>query len=306
MAARNALWAPAHVVNQRYPAGNTGGNPDQAPSLIYAGHGILDDRLPYNKYNSANGAGVLGWYGEFPVLIQQAPSALTTTAIAAAQVPVAATPLTLVSSTGAGITVLATTFLAMPSLTTIPVGALAIDGNPAYFRLGYNFFTAFHDPAHSIARNVQIASVGNDSSATATVVGYDLYGYLMSETITLTNASTAVGKKAFKWIISITPAGTLSGSNVSVGQGDVYGLPIRADRFGAQLLIAWNAAVITANTGFVAAVTTTATTTTGDVRGTYAVQSASDATKRLDIRLSPMINSMSSNISQGLWGVPQA
>jgi hypothetical protein len=96
----------------------------------------------------------------------------------------------------------------------------------------------------------------------------------------------------------------LSGSNVTVGTGDVFGFPLRAD-FVHEVSIYWNSAAITASTGFVAAVTTSpATATTGDVRGTYAVQSSSDATKRLAILIRPSVANISS--TAGLLGVTQA
>lgn len=305
--ATNALNAPGHIIGHRPALGNALQGPNDAPSLVFGGVGILDHRLIYNLANSANAGIVVGWYGN-GYCVNAVPSALTTTAIAAAQVPVSGTPMTLVSATGAGITKMAASFLCMPSLNTIPVGMLAIDGLPGYQRFGLGVFSAFYDPSKFIGRTVAIASVGNDSAGTFLVAGWDFYGYPQSELITGANAGTATGKKAFKFISSITPGGTMSGSNASAGQSDVYGLPLRADQFG-QTSIVYNAAAITANTGFVAADTTTpATTTTGDVRGTYAVQSASNATKRLEIKVEPSIVALAAaaGVAVGLFGVTPA
>ena len=97
---------------------------------------------------------------------------------------------------------------------------------------------------------------------------------------------------------STTPAG-----NVSGGTGDVIGLPLRSDYCG-DLRIVYNNAAITASTGYTAADTTSpATTTTGDVRGTYALQTASNNSRRLQIFLSPPAANCAT--ITGLLGVAQ-
>lgn len=277
-------------------------NPDLGPSTFWGGTALFDLRmgyLPGGNYTDK----IYGFIhsGTFCVL-DQAPSALSAVNIAAAQVPVAATPLTLVSSSGAGITVNQTVM--NPATGQNVTGLLVIDGLPGYLTFGTNASLAMYDPTKAIARNLRFTSVGNDSAATATIVGYDIYGFRMTETVTLSNATVASGKKAFKFIQSITPAGTLSGSNLSVGTGDVFGYPLRTDNFFYGR-VAWNNAFITATTGYLAAVTTNpATATTGDVRGTYGVQSASDGTKRLQIFMEiPPANIGSVT---GLFGVTQA
>lgn len=302
MAARTAFYAPAHRIANKTALGNVSQGPDLAPSLDYGLNGLLDHRVPYNSLG-ANGC-VVGWFMEAP-LVDAVPSTLTTTAIAAAQVPVAGTNMTLVSSTGAGITVLASSMQALGSGNTIAAGSLAIDGAPGYQKFGTNSITTFYDPATALCRNIQIASVGNDSGGTFTVAGADFYGYPMTETITGANAGTATGKKAFKFVYSVTPGGTLSGANASVGQGDKYGLPIRAPSAG-YIFGVWNAIAITGAGTFTAPDTTSpATATTGDVRGTYLVGSASNATKRLTMYVRPYIGAMQANMTTGLFGVAQ-
>jgi len=126
----------------------------------------------------------------------------------------------------------------------------------------------------------------------------------MSEVIAAPASATTVnGKKAFKYISSVVPAFT-DAHNYSVGTTDIYGFPLRSDFF-SDVAINYNATAVTANTGYVAAVTTSpATTTTGDVRGTYALQSAADASKRLAIR--QFILPANMNSITGLFGVTQA
>jgi hypothetical protein len=282
-------------------------SPNAAPSMDLGGHGIQDPRMPWNTGNSSAGAQAIGWYisGPHPV-IDYVPSTLSSVAIAAAQVPVAGTPLVLVSSTGGGITVAAAAQFVLPSLNTVPSGSLLIDTAPAVIRYGSSDYTVFYDPATIVGRNIQILSVGDDHLATFTVAGYDTYGYPLHETITGSSGApgTAVGKKAFKWVTSVTPAGTLSGSNVSVGQGDTYGLPMLLNSIWS-LTGFWNNLLVTgAGTPVIADTTAVATATTGDVRGTYLVGSASNGPKRLQLFMHPSLSQMVSlGMVQGIVGV---
>ena len=286
-------------------------NPDAGPSLFYSGAGLLDPRPAFTYKGSGNGGG--GVYGfsssSYIPVIQAVPSLLAVNNIAASQTPVAATPLTLVTSTAAGITVGVAITNANSGATV--TGLLGID----YVATSYTTFgqgatgsggpIRLWNPAALIARAVRIVSAGDDSGGTYTIRGYDIYGFPMTETLTGASGApgTATGKKAFKYIASVTPAGTLSGSAVTVGTTDVYGLPLRAD-YVSETSISMASAWITASTGFVAAVTTSpATATTGDVRGTYLLQTASDGTRRLAIFQTPLISNIGS--ITGMFGVTQ-
>jgi hypothetical protein len=116
---------------------------------------------------------------------------------------------------------------------------------------------------------------------TVTVTGFDLYGQPMSEAITSSAAvSTAVnGKKAFLQVTSVSVSGA-TGTALTVGTTDILGLPVRVFN------VAYIASVKSNNTlaqdagTFVAADTNTATTTTGDVRGTYVPATASNGIVR--------------------------
>lgn len=276
-------------------------NLDRSPSLFDQATALLDPRAAYTYITgSVNQAS--GFYMAPEIqTINVVPSQLAANNIAASQVPVAGTALTLVAATGAGVTVgvsinRADTGVAVTSLR-------ALDGAASRVSMGQSGAVGIWDPTTLLARNVRITSVGVDTGATFTIAGYDIYGYPMTETITGASATVASGKKAFKYIASVTPAGTLSGSAVTVGTGDVIGLPLRADYFG-DIVVVYNNAAVTASTGFLAAVTTSpATATTGDVRGTYALQSASDGSKRLQIYQSPQLSNITS--STGLFGVTQ-
>lgn len=256
------------------------------PSLFWGGAGLIDPRQSYQPGQDYT-VPILGWTGLDMLVIDQVPSALVANNIAASQVPVAATPLTLVSVNGAGITVGASvTNLATGQLVS---GLLVIDSAPAVITYGQQNPVMIYDPRTAIARAVRIVSVGDDSAATFVVRGYDLYGQPMTETLTGAAVGTVTGKKAFKFIASVTPAGTLSGSAVTVGTTDIIGFPIYADEwpmidifYGTPPAILQ---VVAAATGFVAADNTAVSAVTGDVRGTYVLASASDATKKLVMRV---------------------
>jgi hypothetical protein len=160
------------------------------------------------------------------------------------------------------------------------------------------------NPQALVSRAVSVTGSSSATGGNITINGYDIYGVPMSEVIAAPASATTVnGKKAFKYISSVVPAFT-DAHNYSVGTTDIYGFPLRSDFF-SDVSINYNAASITANTGYVAAVTTSpATTTTGDVRGTYALQSAADASKRLAIRQFVLPANMGS--FAGLFGVTQA
>jgi hypothetical protein len=164
--------------------------------------------------------------------------------------------------------------------------------------------------ARAVSIVTSVATVGTTN--VFTVAGYDVYGFPMTEAIsvpsTTVSGTTTSGKKAFKFITSVTPSVTDATTSYSVGTTNIIGLPFRSDYFGDSLFVypgtgATN--LVTSVTGYTAAVTTTATTTTGDVRGTYALQTAaSTGTNRLIVRQSPAVYNISS--ATGLFGVTQA
>jgi hypothetical protein len=154
--------------------------------------------------------------------------------------------------------------------------------------------------AMDVPRNIRITSAGNDSGITFAVSGFDIYGQPVNETITGANAGIAAGKKAFASILSITASGAAAG-NVSVGTGDVFGLPFRVANAGFLIRVGWAGALAADAGTFAAADATTASATTGDVRGTYLPSSASDASRRLVVAFVVQ----DSDTAAGLYGVTQ-
>jgi hypothetical protein len=123
---------------------------------------------------------------------------------------------------------------------------------------------------------------GSPTSVNITVTGFDYYGQAISEVIaTGTVASTTVnGKKAFFQISSVVSSGA-SVVTVAVGTTDILGAPLRITDRGYVTRAGWDNTLAEDAGTMTPAATLTATTTTGDVRGTYLPSSAADGVKRL-------------------------
>lgn len=105
-------------------------------------------------------------------------------------------------------------------------------------------------------------------------------GQPLTETFTgpVGTSSTAM-VKTLRYVRSITTSGN-SVSGLAIGVGEVFGFPYKVADYG-DVWITWAQNKITSSVGFTAAVTTTATAYTGDVRGTYQIQSLSANASRV-------------------------
>jgi hypothetical protein len=122
----------------------------------------------------------------------------------------------------------------------------------------------------------------------------------MSESIAFNGTTPVFGKKAFSTISSIYVTPLLAG-NASVGTSDILGLPYAVNSRN-YVQTAVNGTFVTTGT-FTAAVTTSpATTTTGDVRGTFLPATATDGSKRYTM----YIFVKDPDTQTGLYGVTQA
>jgi len=154
-----------------------------------------------------------------------------------------------------------------------------------------------------VPRNVTAAvntAVGN---ITVTVTGYDQYRAKMVETLTIAAAGTsAVGKKAFKyiWSIALTSDGNDAAKAFNVGFGSVLGLPFKlAEK--SDLISTWFDDAVDSAT-VVAAVATTPSATTGDVRGTVTIAGTLNGTKTLKLWMH--VSESDASTRNGLLGVP--
>lgn len=413
----NATEGPDITFGQAQSPPNAS-NPDFGPNAWFCGDMLLDPRGPFT-YQPGLGSGkpVFGWptINNIPI-IDQAPSTASASNIVNAAAPTPGTPLTLVTSSGAGITVgcsvinanngqtvsgllgidvsaartftgvfsngsakitwssapgglgiqvgdqvtlttsgtLPTPFATSTTYYVAAVGGSATIGSgammlaatpggapiaatsagsgtqtinvtapntynnapntpfqpPVVFGLGgagAGGSQRYWNPNWSVSRTLVITTNANDTGGTYTIAGYDIYGYPMTQTLTGVNNSTVNTTKAFKYVTSITPAGTINSTAVSVGTNDNFGLPLRTD-WAAYLNLYWNNAVVAPGSmSFVAADINTASATTGDVRGTVTGGATSDGTKRLVVFWNPLAANMNPTFYSpvGLLGQPQ-
>jgi hypothetical protein len=149
---------------------------------------------------------------------------------------------------------------------------------------------------------------GSPTTRNFTVSGYDYYGQAMSEVIASSaSASTAVnGKKAFFQITGITVSGGTVVA-ITVGTTDILGLPVRVFNVSYVASVKSNNTLAQDTGTFVAAATQTATTTTGDVRGTYAPATASNGIVRTTMGILLPAIAVGPNATRvGALGVTQA
>lgn len=228
--------------------------------------GGLPVNLPANFPIVSEGMPAGTFQVSFALAMQMAPAALNAANIAASQSPGAGA---IVLTAGAGVT------------------AVVVNGVTRY-RL-------------DCPRALQIVSGGNDTGINFTINGYDEYNVPVTQTQAGANIGAKNFTKAVLDVVSVTHTGSVA-TTVTVGTRDVIGLPYRSDLW-EHLDLYYNGAIVTASTGWTVADTTDpATAATGDVRGTYALQSAADGVKKLIIFMS--LPNASGSFKQ-LYGVTQ-
>jgi hypothetical protein len=284
-------------------------NPERGPSLFDQGHGYLDGRSFFN-YNPGQNFGSLtaGWMTVTNIQTMNiTPVTLSSTALATAQTVTSGTAMVLSTSTGivTATVISVTSGLAVTNLYAVGQAA----GRVSFGSAGT---IQMWDPTTMTAR---VLSIGVSNATTTSVAfkvsGFDIYGVQMDETITISSATISSGKKAWKYIQSVTPQGSDSVNSYSVGTTDTYGFPLATLNFG-DVLINYNSILLTTNTSYLAAVSTIAGATTGDIRGTFVLPSAANGTKPLYVYQTPTLLALQTptgvagtSTVQSMFGVPQ-
>lgn len=126
-----------------------------------------------------------------------------------------------------------------------------------------------------------LSATGNASTdQVCTITGRDYLGQLMVENITLSGTSVIAGKKAFKFVDSMSVTIGSGGTTVDVGWADKLGLPYAA----TSMLSDTEDGVVAAGAMTAAITTDPQTATTGDPRGTFDAASASNGSIISEVR----------------------
>lgn len=167
-----------------------------------------------------------------------------------------------------------------------------------------------------------VTSTGGDTAFT--VVGRDIYGYKITEQVSIGNALSVtssyggVSQKAFKYISAIYNASTPASTGIlGIGFADRFGFPLHVPYYGTDITVrlssaaaVQNAAIAlsTANAILPMASSATATSTTADVRGIWISSVATSTNYRVQIAVVPSasaVAALSATDMTGLFGATQ-
>lgn len=266
-------------------------NEERGPDLSDLGSGLMDPR-PFYRYmpGSAVGTKIYSLFNN-EAYVDFIPTTVSSNGLVSnGSSGVGGAVLTL-TSTGAG--VFTTSIIAPESGATITVtaiGSTTVGSSLPYVAYGQVGTVAAWNPQAGTGRNITIAMSSNLDAGSFTILGRDMYGFKMSETLAA-GSTTITGKKAFKYLTSIQASTTLTSTGFLIGYGDIYGFPIKLPYCGVNSIVqllatSFSSAVpvlLSSATTVLASTVAVQTSTTADVRGTYASTTASNGTLRVQI-----------------------
>jgi hypothetical protein len=272
-------------------------NDQRAPTFADLGDAMLDPRVAYG-YNPGQGVSTrtLGFYNNSGN-VDYIPASINSSAFVVNTASSGISTFTLAAASSAGGT-FSTTIIA-PETGRVTGTLIAIDSTAAALTFGSAAGLAVWNPAAGTGRNITIKPSSNLDGGTFTIAGRDMYGYKITETIAGGSTNLA-GKKAFKYVSSITNTTTPTSTGILVGFGDTYGFPLAVTYVGINAIVAISSdafvsganALLSSASVALASTVATQTSTTPDVRGTYLSSTASNATQRLQMQIWPPATAM--------------
>lgn len=285
--------------------GITGVNADyngqRAPDVSDLAYAMMDPRAAFSYQPGNAVADPVYAFFNSAGSVDYVPTAASTIAIVANTASSGTSALTLQAASSARGTY-ATNTIAPESGATL-TSILTLDSSADSLR--YNSFGSDGTirtwaPGWGAGRCIQVVTSSYTDTA-VTVSGRDVYGFKLTETIpvssngSITSSYGGIGRKAFKYVTSVTNSSTPSSTGISVGTTDRFGVPLYTPYLGGAITVRvssvatiQNAAVALTSANFTLASTAaTQTSTTPDVRGVYISSLVSDGTVRLQIGITP-------------------
>lgn len=289
-------------------------NEQRAPAMFDLGVALMDPRVAY-QYDPGGGVSspTIGFYRGVGS-VDYVPATANTSAFVVNTASSGTTTFTLAAASSANGTFL-TTIIA-PETGKQSETLLCIDSTAAFLNFGSTATgIAVWNPGAGTGRNVTIKPSSNLDAGTFTIVGRDMYGFKITETCTAgsTNLSS---KKTYKYISSIVNTTTPTSTGILIGFGDTFGFPLLVPYTGQNAVVnilasAFSSAVqvaLSSATVVLGSTAATQTSTTPDVRGTYASTTASNGTVRLQMTVTPAASAaaaITSTSVAGFFGVTQ-
>lgn len=262
-------------------------NSQRGPSIFDLGVGMADPRAAYG-YTIGSGASQKTYafphgMGMVDLIVSSGSSNAFFSSTSPA--PSAGAAMTLVAASSAKATY--TTTIIAPETGQTSETLIAIDSTAAAVTFGQDGAITYWNPAAGTGRCVTITATAADGG-TWKIIGRDMYGYRMTEYVTV-GTSKINSFKAFKYISSIIAATTIASTTIAIGLSEIFGFPLAASYMGPNTAIALtsnaysfsgynvitssaadpSAASSTAGAVALASTAATQTSTTPDVRGTY-------------------------------------
>lgn len=303
-------------------------NEQRAPSLFDLGVALMDPRVAY-QYEPGSGvtSPVFGFYNSVGyvdfVPATRSDSSGTASLVRSSLTNVAAGAAFSLTPASSALGTYATTIIAPENGRTSET-LIAIDSTAASVTFGSAGSVAMWNPGAGTGRCVSITTSSSGDAGTFTIIGRDMYGYKMTESVTAnTGTSNSSGytvrsQKAFKYVSSIINTTTTTSTSIYAGFSDTFGFPLLTTYLGmnaelrlmptAYSSVTYVALASSAQVVLGQSSIATQTSTTPDVRGTYASTTASNGTLRLQMRITPVASAVatvtSTNVAP-LFGAAQ-
>jgi len=277
-------------------------NDQRGPAMFDIGQALADPRAFY-QYQPGQGAfsPVYSFYNSRAYVDYVPATAQASAFVAAATVTTGVSSAFTITASTATLTY-SISLTAPESGNAVSVIAIeSSDPSLAYNSFGQSSAIRTWAPGLGVGRTISITTSSSGDGGTWNVIGRDVYGYKMSETIAITQGTTnssgytIAGQKAFKYISSIINCTTPVSTGVSIGFGNGFGMPMKVPYCGHDTVVRLLAsayssvvAVALSSANFTLPSTAaTQTSTTPDVRGIYTSTTAANGTLRLQIAVTP-------------------